>query len=167
MVCGRLRVKLARVKAHSGIVERKMEVTLTEDTTTHSQSLIVNTLQLISWPREGLPHPKSTILLMEKLTGALMKSTTKKTVVMCRSVCSMLECLHASLILSLSPSDGVVRSGTFLCIHSQLERLKTEGVVDVFQAIKSARIQRPGVIPNTVRCYSPRNEVFVELFFSL
>ena len=47
-----------------------------------------------------------------------------------------------------------MRSGTFLCIHSQLERLKTEGVVDVFQAIKSARIQRPGVIPNTVCCYS-------------
>ena len=168
MVCGRLRVKLARVKAHSDIVERKMEVTLTEDTTTHPQSLIVNTLQLISWPREGLPHPKSTILLMEKLTGALMKSTTKKTVVMCRSVCSMLECLHASLSnLSPSPSDGVVRSGTFLCIHSQLERLKTEGVVDVFQAIKSARIQRPGVIPNTVCCYSSGNEVFVDLFLSL
>ena len=50
----------------------------------------------------------------------------------------------------LSVSDGVVRSGTFLCIHSQLERLKTEGVVDVFQAIRSARIQRPGVIPNIV-----------------
>ena len=108
MVCGRLRVKLARVKAHSDIVERKMEVTLTEDTTTHSQSLIVNTLQLISWPREGLPHPKSTILLMEMLTGALMKSTTKKTVVMCRSMCSMLECLHASLILSLSLSLPVM-----------------------------------------------------------
>ena len=50
----------------------------------------------------------------------------------------------------LSARDGVVRSGTFLCIHSQLERLKTEGVVDVFQAIRSARIQRPGVIPNIV-----------------
>ena len=49
-----------------------------------------------------------------------------------------------------SARDGVVRSGTFLCIHSQLERLKTEGVVDVFQAIRSARIQRPGVIPNIV-----------------
>ena len=47
-------------------------------------------------------------------------------------------------------SDGVVRSGTFLIIHSQLERLKTEGVVDVFQAIKSARIHRPGIIPNIV-----------------
>ena len=55
----------------------------------------------------------------------------------------------------LSASDGVVRSGTFLCIHSQLERLKTEGVVDVFQAIRSARIQRPGVIPNIVSlCYA-------------
>ena len=50
-------------------------------------------------------------------------------------------------------SDGVVRSGTFVCIHSQLERLKTEGVVDVFQAIKSARIHRPGIIHNTVCPY--------------
>ena len=95
-----------------------------------------------------------------------MKSTTKKTVVMCRSVC-FIQNVHMLYTLSLSPSDGVVRSGTFLCIHSQLERLKTEGAVDIFQAIKSARIQRPGVIPNTVCCYSPRNEVFVELFFSL
>ena len=61
-------------------------------------------------------------------------------------------CVHKNYFLSLS--DGVVRSGTFLVIHSQLERLKTEGVVDVFQAIKSARIQRPGVIPNTVRISS-------------
>ena len=107
MVCGRLRVKLARVKAHSDIVERKMEVTLTEDTTTHSQSLIVNTLQLISWPREGLPHPKSTILLMEMLTGALMKSTNKKTVVMCRYVC-FIQNVHMLYTLSLSLSLPVM-----------------------------------------------------------
>ena len=56
--------------------------------------------------------------------------------------------------MSTFTSDGVVRSGTFLIIHSQLERLKTEGVVDVFQAIKSARIHRPGIIPNTVCLFS-------------
>ena len=49
--------------------------------------------------------------------------------------------------------DGVVRSGTFVCIHSQLERLKTEGVADVFQAIKSAQIHRPGIIPNSLVYY--------------
>ena len=47
-------------------------------------------------------------------------------------------------------SDGVGRTGTFICIHSQLERLNTEGVVDFFQAAKSARIQRAGLIPDNV-----------------
>ena len=47
-------------------------------------------------------------------------------------------------------SDGVGRSGTFICVHSQLERLKTEGVVDIFQCIKSARIQRAGLVPEAV-----------------
>ena len=47
-------------------------------------------------------------------------------------------------------SDGVGRTGTFICIHSQLERLKTEGVVDIFQSIKSARIQRAGLVPEAV-----------------
>ena len=47
-------------------------------------------------------------------------------------------------------SDGVSRTGTFLTIHCQLERLKTEGVVDFLQAFKSARLHRPGVVNNTV-----------------
>ena len=46
--------------------------------------------------------------------------------------------------------DGVSRTGTFLTIHCQLERLKTEGVVDFLQAIKSARLHRPGLVNNTV-----------------
>ena len=50
-----------------------------------------------------------------------------------------------------SCSDGVGRTGTFICLHSQLERLKTEGVVDFFQAVKSARIQRAGLVPDAVR----------------
>ena len=47
-------------------------------------------------------------------------------------------------------SDGVGRTGTFICIHAQLERLKTEGVVDFFQFIKSARMQRPGLVSDSV-----------------
>ena len=54
--------------------------------------------------------------------------------------------------LSLPPlsSDGVGRTGTFICLHSQLERLKTEGVADVLQAVKSARIQRAGLVRSAV-----------------
>ena len=47
-------------------------------------------------------------------------------------------------------SDGVGRSGAFLCIHSQLERLKTEGEVDVFKYLKSARTKRIGLVSEMV-----------------
>ena len=47
-------------------------------------------------------------------------------------------------------SDGIGRTGTFICIHAQLERLKTEGMVDFFQSIKSARMQRVGLVPDVV-----------------
>ena len=50
-------------------------------------------------------------------------------------------------------SDGVGRSGAFLCIHSQLERLKTEGEVDIFKYLKSARTKRIGLLSELV-CYS-------------
>ena len=53
-------------------------------------------------------------------------------------------------------SDGVGRTGTFICIHAQLERLKTEGVVDFFQSIKSARIQRAGLVPDVVSVMSDK-----------
>ena len=49
-------------------------------------------------------------------------------------------------------SDGVGLTGTFICLHSQMERLKTEGVVDFFQAVKFSRIQRAGLVPDAV-CY--------------
>jgi protein tyrosine phosphatase len=134
MVCGRLSVRLVKVRGHGDILERRMEVK--EHKSVSTNILVVKMIQLMSWPLEGLPHPTAIISLIKKLTNTLMSLRSKQTVIMC--------------------SDGVVRSGTFLVIHSQLERLKTEGVVDVFQAIKSARIHRPGVIPNTdhyVFCY--------------
>lgn len=63
-------------------------------------------------------------------------------------------------MIFLSPyncSDGVGRTGTFLIIHSQVERLKTEGVVDFLQAIKSARLQRAGLVSVPVSLHSITN----------
>ena len=47
-------------------------------------------------------------------------------------------------------SDGSGRSGVFVVLYSQLERLKTEHVVDVFQGIRAARTQRMGIVHNVV-----------------
>ncbi len=53
--------------------------------------------------------------------------------------------------MCMSPcSDGMGRTGAFICMHAQIERLKAEGVVDVFQFIKSARLNRPGLVQSVV-----------------
>ena len=54
----------------------------------------------------------------------------------------------------VSCSDGMGRTGTFLCIHAQLERVKSEGLVDFFQFVKSSRIHRPSIISEKVRIQS-------------
>ena len=63
---------------------------------------------------------------------------------------NLLSILKFNFLHTLPGSDGVGRTGTFICIHAQLERLKTEGVVDFFQSIKSARVQRAGLVPEVV-----------------
>ncbi len=47
-------------------------------------------------------------------------------------------------------SDGVGRTGAFITIHAQMERMKSEAVVDLFQYIKAIRIQRAGMVSNKV-----------------
>ena len=58
--------------------------------------------------------------------------------------------LHTHSYTHMHDSDGIGRTGALICIHTQLERLKTEGAVDFFQCIKSARIQRAGFVPDVV-----------------
>lgn len=45
------------------------------------------------------------------------------------------------------------RSGTFICMHAQQDRMKTEGVIDVFHYIKSIRIQRAGLVADLVSLF--------------
>ena len=37
-----------------------------------------------------------------------------------------------------------------MCMYSVLERIKIEGVADIFQYIKGARFNRPGLVQNVV-----------------
>ena len=47
-------------------------------------------------------------------------------------------------------SDGMGRTGTFICIHAMLERMNSEGVVDFFQFIKASRINQPNIVREQV-----------------
>ena len=47
-------------------------------------------------------------------------------------------------------SDGVGRTGAFISTHAEMERMKAETVVDLFQFVKGIRTQRAGMMSNKV-----------------
>ena len=47
-------------------------------------------------------------------------------------------------------SNGVGRTGAFISTHAEMERMKAETVVDLFQFIKGMRTQRAGMVSNKV-----------------
>lgn len=48
-------------------------------------------------------------------------------------------------------SAGVGRTGVFITLSIVLERMQYEGVVDVFQAVRILRTQRPAMVQTEVR----------------
>ena len=48
-------------------------------------------------------------------------------------------------------SDGCGRTGSFIAMCLLIDRLKTEGVVDIFQTVRGLRLQRPGMVDSLVR----------------
>lgn len=59
--------------------------------------------------------------------------------------------LLPSLPLRLFHSAGAGRTGTFCALSTVLERVKAEGILDVFQTVKSLRLQRPHMVQTLVR----------------
>ena len=78
------------------------------------------------------------------------------------TVCTTLLWFHNGtvslpLIVVIVVRDGSGCSGVFMVVYSQLEKLKVEGLVDIFQCIKTMRTKRPGIVADVVRtCVSGR-----------
>lgn len=52
-------------------------------------------------------------------------------------------------------SAGAGRTGTFIALSNILERVKAEGLLDVFQTVKSLRMQRPHMVQTVVSIFGP------------
>ena len=56
-------------------------------------------------------------------------------------------------VIHFPSSDGMSRSGVFITCMSEIERVKVEGGVDIFQTVKAARAQRPHMVYSAVSYY--------------
>ena len=58
-------------------------------------------------------------------------------------------------------SAGVGRTGVFITLSIVLERMRYEGVVDIFQTVKMLRTQRPAMVQTEVRGHADtRKHIF-------
>lgn len=56
----------------------------------------------------------------------------------------------ANACVDFGRSAGAGRTGTFIALSNILERVKAEGLLDVFQTVKSLRMQRPHMVQTVV-----------------
>ena len=72
---------------------------------------------------------------------------------MCSTAISLKHSLphYITSIIVLYFSAGIARTGVFITLSIILERMRYEGVVDMFQTVKMLRTQRQGMV-NTEVC---------------
>lgn len=64
--------------------------------------------------------------------------------------CTLYWSLSLCSSFCLFASAGAGRTGTFCALSTVLERVKAEGILDVFQTVKSLRLQRPHMVQTLV-----------------
>uniref|UniRef100_A0A1X7UYG7 protein-tyrosine-phosphatase n=1 Tax=Amphimedon queenslandica TaxID=400682 RepID=A0A1X7UYG7_AMPQE len=133
---GKMVVKLVSEEKRPHYIIRKLmlsqESTYINVSAGAADHLMVTQFHYVNWAEDEKPKDETPLLkLIDQLLHNQMNTGNKAITVMC--------------------SDGIGRTGSFMCMYSVLERIKIESVADVFQYIKGARFNRPGLVQNVVQ----------------
>lgn len=135
---GGILVELMEEGSYTDYVARKFKMTHTE----FKESRTVTQFQYIDWPDTGLPDSGVGIV---DLIGQVQKWQQQS----------------GNTIIVIHCSGGVGRTGVFCGISMMIERLKAEGVIDVFQTVQAMRLQRPAMVQTAEQyefCYTTLQE---------
>ncbi|RXM98470.1 Receptor-type tyrosine-protein phosphatase delta [Acipenser ruthenus] len=108
---------------------REFKVTDARD----GQSRTVRQFQFTDWPEQGVPKSGEGFI---DFIGQVHKTK---------------EQFGQDGPISVHCSAGVGRTGVFVTLSIVLERMRYEGVVDIFQTVKMLRTQRPAMVQTEVR----------------
>ncbi|TRY56491.1 hypothetical protein DNTS_008781 [Danionella cerebrum] len=111
------------------------------------QTRLVRHFHFHGWPEIGIPaEGKGMIDIIAAVQKQQQQSGNHPIIVHC--------------------SAGAGRTGTFIALSNILERVKAEGLLDVFQTVKSLRMQRPHMVQTVEQydfCYRVVQD-FVDIF---
>eukprot|EP00794_Sanderia_malayensis_P008032 gene8032-8893_t len=140
---GLLLVQIAAEEERNGFMKREFRVTNSKT----GESRVVTHFMFYDWPRFTSPSDASLVIdLIAHLQRTQQMTGNASVAVHC--------------------SDGCGRSGSLCSIIFCIERLKLEGVVDIFQTVRLMRTQRPqiiGVLDHYLFCYNAVKK-FVDKF---
>uniref|UniRef100_A0A1X7U9D4 protein-tyrosine-phosphatase n=1 Tax=Amphimedon queenslandica TaxID=400682 RepID=A0A1X7U9D4_AMPQE len=127
LVIGEYNITLLNENTNNRYIERKFEVK--NNNTGVKQS--VTQFQITNWDSTGeVKNPQTILMIIEEMYRTQRKRGNTSIVVHC--------------------SDTVGRSAMFCAAATTINKCKTEGVIDVFQVLKSQRIQKPGSVQTVV-----------------
>lgn len=135
---GVILVELIEEGSFGDYISRKFKLTHTEE----KDSRTVCQFQYTDWPDTGLPDSGVGIV---DLIGQVQKWQQQS----------------GNTAIVLHCSGGVGRTGVFCGISIMIERLKAEGVIDVFQTVQAMRLQRPAMVQTAEQyefCYTTLQE---------
>uniref|UniRef100_A0A669BVQ9 Receptor-type tyrosine-protein phosphatase alpha n=1 Tax=Oreochromis niloticus TaxID=8128 RepID=A0A669BVQ9_ORENI len=120
---GDITIELKREEENESYTVRDLLVTNTRENKTR----VVRQFHFHGWPEVGIPTDgKGMINLIAAVQRQQQQSGNHPITVHC--------------------SAGAGRTGTFCALSTVLERVKAEGILDVFQTVKSLRLQRPHMV---------------------
>uniref|UniRef100_A0A3B1J3G7 Receptor-type tyrosine-protein phosphatase alpha n=1 Tax=Astyanax mexicanus TaxID=7994 RepID=A0A3B1J3G7_ASTMX len=123
MVCGDLSIELKREDECESYTVRDLLVTNNRE----NKARAVRQFHFHGWPEVGIPTDgKGMINIIAAVQKQQQQSGNHPITVHC--------------------SAGAGRTGTFCALSTVLERVKAEGILDVFQTVKSLRLQRPHMV---------------------
>ncbi|XP_058841650.1 receptor-type tyrosine-protein phosphatase alpha-like [Acipenser ruthenus] len=121
--CGDITIELKKEEESESYTVRDLLVSNNRE----NKSRLVRQFHFHGWPEVGIPADgKGMINLIAAVQKQQQQSGNHPFTVHC--------------------SAGAGRTGTFCALSTVLERVKAEGILDVFQTVKSLRLQRPHMV---------------------
>ncbi|XP_074153264.1 receptor-type tyrosine-protein phosphatase epsilon isoform X2 [Sminthopsis crassicaudata] len=140
---GEINIELKSDTVSEAISVRDFLVTFNQE----KKSRLVRQFHFHGWPEIGIPaEGKGMIDLIAAVQKQQQQTGNHPITVHC--------------------SAGAGRTGTFIALSNILERVKAEGLLDVFQAVKSLRLQRPHMVQTLEQyefCYKVVQD-FIDIF---
>ncbi|XP_032806580.1 receptor-type tyrosine-protein phosphatase alpha-like isoform X1 [Petromyzon marinus] len=140
---GDIIIELKQENSHDSYTVRDFSVSNTRE----NKSRQIRQFHFHGWPEIGIPEDgKGMISLIAAVQKQQQHTGNHPITVHC--------------------SAGAGRTGTFCALCTILERVKTEGILDVFQTVKSLRTQRPHMVQTLEQyefCYKVVQE-YIEAF---